>query len=256
VKPEQIVVHRGCDQVEEFHLVANFHANARVIYLTPRQSGAIEKWCRRNSGTFGVRKGKTGHDPEGARHLCAPLQSPRSVAQSDKYLAEGDKSSGDLRTYKKRLFNGEPGHPRVELTTVKHEKKSDQLRMEKDRKTIAVIDDDNGIRQALKRMLNAAGFSVHLFSSAEEFLAAMDTCAAGCAIVDLELGKMSGLELACHPAVVTAKLPIILISGTADETARASAMALGCVEYLRKPFMPIELLGAVFRATQVTPQNS
>ena len=67
---------------------------------------------------------------------------------------------------------------------------------------------------------------------------------------------MSGFELACHPAMVAAKLPIIFISGTKDETARSSAMALGCIEYLRKPFMPIDLLGAVFRAMQVTPQSA
>jgi FixJ family two-component response regulator len=122
--------------------------------------------------------------------------------------------------------------------------------MEKDRKTIAIIDDDNSIRQALKRVLNTAGFRVLMYASAEDFLATLDTCDAGCAVVDLELGTMSGFELACHPAMVAAKLPVIFISGTADEAARASAMALGCVEYLRKPFMPIELLGAIFRAMQ------
>jgi FixJ family two-component response regulator len=105
-------------------------------------------------------------------------------------------------------------------------------------------------------MLNTAGFNVHLYASAEEFLAAVPTCAAGCAIVDLELGRMSGLELACAPAVVAAKVPIIFISGTADETARASAMAVGCIEYLRKPFMSIELMGAIFRALDESAQNA
>ena len=138
----------------------------------------------------------------------------------------------------------------MELTTGTATRKSDRLRMEKDRKTIAIIDDDNSIRQALKRVLNTAGFRVHMYASAEDFLATLDTCDAGCAVIDLELGKMSGFELACHPAMVAAKLPVIFISGTADEAARAGAMALGCVEYLRKPFMPIELLGAIFRAMQ------
>jgi FixJ family two-component response regulator len=101
-------------------------------------------------------------------------------------------------------------------------------------------------------MLTISGFRVHLFASAEEFLSAVGTCTAGCAVIDLELGNMSGLELACQPAIVAAKLPIIFISGTTDETARASAMALGCIEYLRKPFMPIELLGAIFRAVDDT----
>ena len=144
----------------------------------------------------------------------------------------------------------------MELTTGTCTRKPDQIGMEKNRKTIAIIDDDNSIRQALKRVLNTAGFRVHMYPSAEDFLAAIDTCDAGCAVVDLELGKMSGFELACHPAMVAAKLPIIFISGTRDETARASAMALGCIEYLRKPFMPIELLGAVLRAMQDTPQSA
>ena len=178
------------------------------------------------------------------------------MADCTKYLAALDKPAGASRAYKARHFMKEPGHVPMELTTGARERRPDQIGMEKDRKTIAIIDDDNGIRQALKRMLNTAGFTVHMYASAEEFLDAIDTCPAGCAVVDLELGQMSGFELACHPAMVAAKLPIIFISGTADETARASAMALGCVEYLRKPFMPIELLGAVFRAIQEPPQTA
>lgn len=140
----------------------------------------------------------------------------------------------------------------MELTTGMRVRAPEPIGMQKDRRTIAIIDDDNSIRQALRRVLNTAGFQVHLYASAEDFLAALDTCAAGCAVVDLELGEMSGFELACHPAMVAAKMPIIFISGTADEAARAGAMALGCIEYLRKPFMPIELLGAILRATQET----
>ncbi len=144
----------------------------------------------------------------------------------------------------------------VELTTGMRVRATEPIGMQKDRRTIAIIDDDNSIRQALRRVLNTAGFQVHLYASAEDFLAALDNCAADCAVVDLELGKMSGFELACHPAMVAAKMPIIFISGTADETARAGAMALGCIEYLRKPFMPIELLGAIFRAVQESPQTA
>ena len=144
----------------------------------------------------------------------------------------------------------------MELTTATRTRKPGQIGMEKDRKSIAIIDDDNSIRQALKRVLNTAGFQVHVYASAEEFLAAIDTCDAGCAVVDLELGTMSGFELACHPAMVAAKLPIIFISGTKDETARSSAMALGCIEYLHKPFMPIDLIGAIFRALKDTPHTA
>jgi FixJ family two-component response regulator len=178
------------------------------------------------------------------------------VARGDKYLAAGIKSHPRWHTYKTGHFNREPGLVPVELTTDTRPRNPDQTGMEKDSKTIAIIDDDNGIRQALRRMLSIAGFRVALFASAEDFLAAITACDAGCAVVDLELGKMSGLELAGHPAMVAAKLPIIFISGTADETARASAMALGCIEFLRKPFMPAELLDAIFRAIDDTPRTS
>ena len=185
-----------------------------------------------------------------------PLHAADPVSHCDKYLAANDKSIGVRHTYKTRHFAREPKHVPLELTTGTCAQTNNQNGMEKDRKTIAIIDDDNSIRQALKRVLNTAGFQVHLYGSAEDFLAAIDTSTAGCAVVDLELGRMSGFDLACHPAMVAANLPIIFVSGTADETARASAMALGCVEYLRKPFMPIELLGAVIRATQETPPDS
>lgn len=141
----------------------------------------------------------------------------------------------------------------MELTIGIRGTPSDRKGMDQKRKAIAVIDDDPGIRQALERMLKIAGFPVHAFASAEDFLGCIASCDAGCAVVDLELRRMSGFELACHPHMVAAKLPVIFISGTADETARATAIALGCVEYLRKPFMPVELLDAILRATQDSP---
>ena len=178
------------------------------------------------------------------------------VAHNDKFLAPDNKPLPVRRTYKARLLNQEPERVRMELTTGKPARKSDQMGMEKDRKTIAIIDDDNGIRQSLKRMLNTAGFRVMLYASAEEFLAALGESTAGCAVVDLDLGSMSGLELARHPDMVAARIPVIFISGTTSEAARASATAVGGVEFLGKPFMPIELLGAIFRATQESPKLS
>jgi len=178
------------------------------------------------------------------------------MAYGDKFLARNNKPLPVRRTYKARPFNQEPERVRMELTTGKLARKPDQTGMEKDPKTIAIIDDDNGIRQSLKRMLTTAGFRVHVYSGAEEFLAVLGECRAGCAVVDLDLGGMSGFDLASHPTMVAARIPIIFISGSGSDTARASALAIGGVEFLRKPFMPIELLGAIFRATQKTPENS
>jgi DNA-binding NtrC family response regulator len=173
------------------------------------------------------------------------------VAGNDKFLSAGNKTRAMARTYKTRHSSGEPEFNSMELTIGIRCKTDDQAGMEQQRKTIAVIDDDFAIRQALDRMLNIAGFRVHLFASAAEFLANLATCKAGCAVVDINLGPDScGLDLARHPAVAASKIPLIFISGTTDDSVRERAIALGCIEYLRKPFMPIELLDAVFRATQ------
>jgi CheY-like chemotaxis protein len=203
-----------------------------------------------------MREGEPRHDSERARKLGAAGHRPASVAHCDKFLARNNKSVPGVETYKARRFNQEPERVPMELTTGTPARKSDHDGMEKHRKTIAIIDDDNGIRQSLKRMLSVAGFSVLMYASAEEFLLTLGDHAVGCAVVDLDLGTMSGLDLASHPAMVASKIPVIFISGTTSETARASAMAIGGVEFLRKPFMPIELLGAIFRATQEPPKTS
>jgi len=175
------------------------------------------------------------------------------MAGNDKFLAAGNKCAGGRGTYKTRNFNREPGFTRTELTIGSCDRMLDLIFMQPQPKTIVVIDDDIGMRQALQRMLKIAGFRVHAFASGEEFLAAVDTCDAGCAVIDVDLGTMCGLDLARHPSVIAANLPIIFISGTCDDSVRTRAITLRCFEYLRKPFTPAELLDAISRATEELP---
>jgi len=200
-----------------------------------------------------MRKCKPCHDPDGPRKLSAAFHGADRVAHNDKYLAAANKPRPACRTYKSPLFNQEPELLPMELTTGARERRLDKIFMQRQTKTIAVIDDDIGIRQALQRMLSISGFRVHAFASGEEFLAALATCDAGCAVMDVDLGTVCGLDLARHPLVVAAKLPLIFISGTCDETVRDRALALGCSQYLSKPFTPAELLDAILRATQELP---
>ncbi len=121
--------------------------------------------------------------------------------------------------------------------------------MDSQPKTVVVVDDDPAVRQCLDRLLYLAGYRVRLFASGEEFLAAVTTCDASCAVLDIGLGTMCGLDLAHEPAVVEAKLPLIFMSGTADETLRARASAARCIAFLPKPFKSLELIDAIYRAT-------
>lgn len=122
--------------------------------------------------------------------------------------------------------------------------------MDSKNKTIAVVDDDASVRQSLERLLNLVGYNVRTFTSAETFLDGMKSCPAHCAVIDINLGANSGLELANHPMVAGAKIPLIFISGAVEDRIRARATAAGCVALLSKPFKPVELLDAIFRATQ------
>ena len=112
------------------------------------------------------------------------------------------------------------------------------------RQLIAIIDDDASVRRALDRQINAAGYRSHAFSSAEEFLAAALWCGAACVVCDINLGGMTGLELALHPTVTSMKLPEVLITGSADPYVEEPARLIGAA-FLQKPIPPGKLLEAI-----------
>ena len=109
-------------------------------------------------------------------------------------------------------------------------------------KTIAVIDDDPEIRASLSRLLSAHGFRAKTFDAAETFLVHASRCAAACLIVDIQLGKISGIELAHQLAADGLSFPIIFMTGNHDVTVEQKATAAGGVACLRKPFPPEELM--------------
>lgn len=175
------------------------------------------------------------------------------MAQTNKFLADADKTASGRRTYKARLFNPEPSFAQRPLTDGGSAIVLDLFFMDSRNKTIAVVDDDAGVRQSLERLLHLVGYSVRSFARAEEFLHAAQTCPVHCLVLDINLGSTSGLELASHPAVTGAKIPLIFISGRVEDRIRMRATAAGCIALLCKPFKPVELLDAIFRATQDSP---
>jgi FixJ family two-component response regulator len=114
--------------------------------------------------------------------------------------------------------------------------------------TIAVIDDDEGVRTTLRQLLRAVGFRAVTFGSAEEFLAEADPVDAACLIVDINLPGMNGAALVHALRDAGRQLPSVLISARDD--ARTLALVRSCSPspFLRKPFSDDELLAAIERA--------
>ena len=110
---------------------------------------------------------------------------------------------------------------------------------------ISIIDDDESVRAALRRILLAHGFAATAFASAEQFLASDQLHHAACLIVDVRMPGMSGLGLHQHLVAAGYRIPTILITGCPIAADRDAALAAGVVSYLEKPFSEPALLDDV-----------
>jgi FixJ family two-component response regulator len=113
---------------------------------------------------------------------------------------------------------------------------------------VAVIDDDPEMRAAMACLLPSFGFSVKTFDSAETFLACASTCNAMCLVVDIQLGDISGVELAHQLAADGYKYPLIFMTGLDDGVIQRQAAEAGGVAFLRKPFPANMLIDAIKKA--------
>jgi FixJ family two-component response regulator len=110
------------------------------------------------------------------------------------------------------------------------------------------VDDDFRIRESIESLVESAGYSPVVFSSAEEFLQSGTLPGAICLITDLRMPGMNGIELQRRIRLERPELPVIFISGYGDEKTRTRALDDGAVGFLYKPFNAAELLGAIQEA--------
>jgi FixJ family two-component response regulator len=103
-------------------------------------------------------------------------------------------------------------------------------------KVVAIVDDDETVRNALLRTMKAAGLTARAFASAEEYLASGEQDETGCLIADIRMPGMSGLELQASLEADRRQIPILFISAHGDEEMRLQALRAGAVEFLAKPF--------------------
>jgi FixJ family two-component response regulator len=116
--------------------------------------------------------------------------------------------------------------------------------------TTFIVDDDASVLKALGRLLRSAGYDARTFSSAQDFLAAHDPNVPGCAVLDLTMPGLDGLELQQRLGSDGGVRPIIFLTGNGNIATSVRAMKAGAVDFLTKPVNREQLLSAVDLALQ------
>ena len=119
------------------------------------------------------------------------------------------------------------------------------------RPLLAVIDDDESVRESLPDLLNEFGFRSQTFSSAEEFLSSDSLYQTRCLILDIALPGMSGLDLQEVLQQHGRTIPIVFITAQRDKAIQERAFRQGAVRLLLKPFSDTALQEAVKAALQM-----
>jgi FixJ family two-component response regulator len=121
--------------------------------------------------------------------------------------------------------------------------------------TVFVVDDDPAVLRALGRLLAAAGCRTRTFGSPEAFLSQHDPAEPGCAVFDVSMPDVDGLELQQLLFDSGVERPIIFVTGKGDIPTSVRAMRAGAVDFLTKPVSSEALLAAVARARQIDAQS-
>ena len=115
--------------------------------------------------------------------------------------------------------------------------------------TVSVVDDDESMCRMLSRGIQAAGFDVAVFNSAEEFLDSGNPSNSDCLVLDVDLPGMNGIELQQHLNESGTDISIIFMSGHADERMKKRALEAGAAGFFSKP-LSINTLVATIRTLQ------
>jgi RNA polymerase sigma factor (sigma-70 family) len=113
---------------------------------------------------------------------------------------------------------------------------------------IMVVDDDSGVRNAMRHLLKSVGLECALYASAQEFLAAYQPGQPGCLVLDIRMPGMSGLELQQQLNLRGAVIPVIFMTGHGDIPMAVEAMQHGAFDFLQKPFRDQDLLDRIQKA--------
>lgn len=117
-----------------------------------------------------------------------------------------------------------------------------------DQPIVAVVDDDEAVRDSLSMLLESIGLRHRLYATAQSLLDDLDSLRHGCLVLDIRMPGMSGLELQAELNQREVLLPIIFITGHGDIGMAVKAMRLGALDFIPKPYHEQELLDRIHEA--------
>jgi FixJ family two-component response regulator len=120
--------------------------------------------------------------------------------------------------------------------------------VEAPRPLIAIVDDEESVRRALKRLLLSAGFRAVAFASGAEFLASLQTNSPSCVVLDLHMPGLSGFDVQSRIKSAGHAVSVVIITGHDTPESQQRVLAAGATAYLRKPVDDQVLLDAVTAA--------
>jgi FixJ family two-component response regulator len=116
--------------------------------------------------------------------------------------------------------------------------------------TVFLVDDDPGVLKSLTRLLRIHGYDVQAFASSEKFLSQHDPSIPGCAVVDVAMPGLDGLQLQAALSAGDIPRPVTFITGVGDIPMSVRAMQAGAVDFLTKPLNDKALVAAITRAAE------
>ena len=118
-----------------------------------------------------------------------------------------------------------------------------------------IVDDDEAIRDSLSWLMESRGISCKTFPSAESFLEAWNAAFAGCILLDIRMGKMSGNELFDRLVERGCQLPVIFLTGHGDVPLAVSTLKNGAFDFVEKPFNDNLLVDRVLEALKLDDER-
>jgi two-component system response regulator FixJ len=112
-------------------------------------------------------------------------------------------------------------------------------------RVVYIVDDDPAVRRSLELLLDAAGFQAVSYATPKAFLGVAGGLPAGCALLDLRMPEMDGLEVQTHLLSIKPDLPVIVMTGQGDVQTAVCAMKAGAADFIEKPYSDDALIAAI-----------